>query len=575
MCGIAGIVGSGADRDLVSRMTERLRHRGPDDGDVWSAPGVALGHRRLSILDLSSAGHQPMTFGEFTIVFNGEIYNFAELRRGLTGPFSSNSDTEVLLKLYARDGAGCVDRLQGMFAFAIWNARTKTLFAARDRVGIKPLLTCPYKDGLAFASELKAFRELGPFSTDSAALADYFTYKYIPAPRTIYSGISKVPPAHTLTFEGGRVTLRRYWSPSTEVRRTEARAAAEELEALLHDCIQSHTVSDVPVGVFLSGGVDSTAIVSHLKRPKTFSIGFDIEKHSELPAARATADHFSTDHHEEIVSFGSLQEALDATPRMFDEPFGDSSGWATHVVSRVARANVKVALSGEGGDETFSGYGWYGKWLKLNGSRSSKLAAVLPAFSSIGRSFQKRAPDGLDRYAALIGLFSPAQQKSLLAPELVSQNPDPFWHFRAHWRPELDPVKRMQWLDLHTYLPDDLLVKADRASMAVALEVRPPLLDHRLVEFSLSLDSSLLRCGEKGKLLLRRVLEGKVPKDVLTRPKKGFSMPVRRWLEKEPQALDAALKRLAKAGVIRSAKRRRFDGEQSWSLLVLDRWMHP
>jgi len=305
MCGIAGIVGSGADRDLVSRMTDRLRHRGPDDGDVWTGPGVALGHRRLSILDLSSAGRQPMTFGDFTIVFNGEIYNFAELRKGLAGPFASNSDTEVLLKLYARDGARCIDRLQGMFAFAIWDARKRVLFAARDRLGIKPLLICPYKDGLAFASELKAFRELGPLETDRAALADYFTYKYIPAPRTVYAGISKVPPAHTLTFDG-KAALRRYWSPSTDVLRKDANAAAEELEPLLRDCVRSHTVSDVPVGVFLSGGVDSTAIVSHLERPKTFSIGFDIETHSELPAARATAAHFSTEHHEEIVSFGSL-----------------------------------------------------------------------------------------------------------------------------------------------------------------------------------------------------------------------------------------------------------------------------
>ena len=248
MCGIAGIVGSAAPRDAVERMTERLRHRGPDDSGTWEGDGVRLGHRRLSIIDLSPAGHQPMTVGDHTIVFNGEIYNYRELRDELGGPFQSNSDTETILRLYARDGSRCVERLRGMFAFAIWDAKTRTLFAARDRLGIKPFYYREFGDGLAFASELKALLELGTPEMDRSSIADFLTFKYVPAPGSIYRSVAKLLPAHTLTFDG-KIRLERYWTPNAETVRRDPAEAAEELKSLLRDAVRSHLVADVPVGL--------------------------------------------------------------------------------------------------------------------------------------------------------------------------------------------------------------------------------------------------------------------------------------------------------------------------------------
>lgn len=566
MCGIVGIVGAGP----IEGMTERLRHRGPDDGAVWSAAGVALGHRRLSILDLSSAGRQPMTRGDCTIVYNGEVYNYLELRKELEGPFVSNTDTEVVLRLFERYGERCVERLRGMFSFAIWDARRRRLFAARDRLGIKPFFYAETAGGIAFASEIKALLDVVPRTIDRTAISDYLTHKYVPAPKTVYAAIRKLPPAHTLAFDG-RIRLSCYWSPEPGVTRTDSAAALEELRPLLRDCVRSHTLADVPVGVFLSGGLDSATIVANLEKPRTFTVGFDVS--SEAAQARRVAEHFGCEHREETVQAVDVEEALEAIPSMYDEPFGDSSAWPTHIVSRVARRDVKVALSGEGGDEVFSGYGWYRKWLELRSRRSARvLASVLPPFSPAGRSLHRRGAGELERYAALVGAFTAPQKRKLLASEFWDDAYDHHWALRKWWREDLDPVKRMQWVDLHTFLPDDLLVKVDRASMAVSLEVRPPLLDHRLVEFALTLDPKLLRDRDRGKLLLRRAIDGVVPAEVLSRPKKGFSMPVRRWMESKAEVVKAAFARLAREGVLRSPRPPRLDGEQTWTLLVLDRW---
>ena len=574
MCGIAGMVGGRAPLDRIDAMTDALRHRGPDDRGVWSAPGVRLGHRRLSIIDLSTAGHQPMTFGPLTIVYNGEIYNYRELRDALPGPFVSHSDTEVLLHLYAREGPRCLDRLQGMFAFAIWDAERRELFAARDRLGIKPFFYSDEPDCFAFASELKALLALQARSVERSALLDYFTYKYVPAPKTIYGGLRKLPPAHHLVYDG-TLRLTRYWQPAPRVERRDAVQAAEELDALLADAVRRHTIADVPVGVFLSGGMDSSTLVAYLGTgTRTFTIGFDVAEHSEVEQARQVATHFHTEHREETVGQIDLDGALAALPSIYDEPFGDSSAWATHVVSALARRHVTVALSGEGGDEVFSGYGWYRRWLSLDPSRAAPWAARwLPPFSAAARSLARRDPDELARYAALISVFTTAQKRALLAPDWWQRDYDHLWYLRQHWRPDLDPIKRMQHVDLHTFLPDDLLVKVDRASMACSLEVRPPLLDHRLVEFAVSLDPSLLRDGGTGKRLLRQVIGPRLPASILERPKKGFSMPVRRWVDERPDLLDGALQRLARAGILRSPRRPRLDGEQMWTLLVLDRWM--
>lgn len=572
MCGIAGIVGPFGTPERCLAMTERLRHRGPDDGGQLAGPGIHLGHRRLSIIDLSGAGRQPMTFGDLALVYNGEIYNYRELRAGLEGPFFSESDSEVLLRLWAREGAACLSRLRGMFAFAIWDARRRTLFAARDRIGIKPLYYAEVPGGLAFASEVKALLALGPRSPDPTAIADFLTYKMVPAPKTSWDGIVSLLPAHTLVFDG-TVKLERYWRPEVDETHCDEGRMIEEFSDRLRDAVVSHTVADTPVGVFLSGGIDSTAIVSYLDAPQTFTVGFDASGREDARFARLVAERFQTHHHEEMVAAPDLAAALDMAPEVFDGPFGDSSAFATYVVARATRRHVKVALSGEGGDELLSGYGRYARFLAARPSAGARLlAGLLPPFSSAARSLHRRAASGLDLYESLLSVFPLPQKRALLAPGLVPSDYDHLWALRAHWRDDLPPTKRMQWVDLHVYLPDDLLVKADRTSMAVSLEVRPPFLDHALVELALRLDSRLLRRAAEDKWILRRCLAGRVPGEVLSRAKQGFSMPVRRWTRDAPELAAGAQRRLHRAGILRSAGPRRLGGEQIWSLLVLDRW---
>jgi asparagine synthase (glutamine-hydrolysing) len=577
MCGIVGIVGTGElpEPELIERMTARLAHRGPDRQQTWSADGVQLGHTRLAILDLSEAGAQPMTAGPFTLTYNGEIYNFRQLRQRLPGPFRSDCDTEVLLHLFAREGARCLDHLRGMFAFAIWDASRHRLFAARDRLGIKPFYYRELPEGLAFASEPKALLELGRPAIDHDALRDYLTYKYVPEPKSIFSGIRQLPPGHTLTWDGG-VRIERYWSPSASVEYADADEAVEQLGEMLETIVPEHTISDVPVAVFLSGGIDSTTIVGHLERPRTFTLGTDIRRRDEAPYARQIAEHFGTEHHEEVAGGVDLDEALETIPRVFDEPFGDTGAWATYLVSRLARKQVTVALSGEGGDELFCGYQWYSKWITQRSNPLMRtLAAGLPAFSGAGRSAQRRAASGLEKYAAFVGPFTAQQRRQLLGPALRSDGYDDYWHLRRHWREELEPIKRMQWADLHTFLPGDLLTKVDRSSMAHSLEVRPPLLDHRLVEFALALDPALLRDvrGDRGKLIVRKLMEPKIPPGFFDRPKRGFNLPFKSWVQRRSGLLDSALDRLADARLIRRPRRPALTNEQTWTLLTLDSWL--
>jgi asparagine synthase (glutamine-hydrolysing) len=575
MCGIAGIVGTATDPQIIETMTRRLVHRGPDHQQIWRAPGVQLGHTRLAILDLSPAGNQPMHLDQLTLTYNGEIYNFRELRRQLVGPFRSDGDSEVLLHLYAQHGARCVDLLRGMFAFAIWDAKENRLFAARDRLGIKPLFYRELPDGLAFASELKALLDLGQPPIDRTALRDYFTYKYIPDPKTVYSGIHKLPPGHTLTWDGN-LRIERYWSPSAAVQIADFEEAVPRLDELLREIIPAHTVADVPVAVFLSGGIDSTTVVAHLDRPRTITLGTDITRRDESPTARRVAAHFGTEHHEETASSVDLGEALEVAPGLFDEPFGDTGAWATFMVSRIARRHATVALTGEGGDELFCGYHWYSKWAAgRSTSLHRALVRLLPPFSRASRSSQRRASAGLDRYAAFLSPFTALQREHLLGPALAAGDYDDLWHFRRHWREDLEPLKRMQWADLHTYLPGDLLTKVDRASMAHSLEIRPPFLDHELVEFALSLDTRLLRDveGRRGKLIVRRLMNGRVPDGLFDRPKRGFNLPMGSWVQRRSELLRGALDRLSQADIIRPTTTTRFTNEQTWTLLFLDRWL--
>ena len=577
MCGIAGIVGSPKDPAVIERMVDRLRHRGPDDRGVWRSEDAHFSHARLAILDLSSAGHQPMVRDQFVLTYNGEVYNFRELRRRLPGPFRSDCDTEVVLALYAEEGDRCLHRLRGMFAFAVWDTRRHRLFAARDRLGIKPLYYRQLPGGLAFASEIKALLELGRPPVDESALRDYLTYRYIPAPKTVYGGIRELPPGHTLAWEAGRgLEIARWWEPSTAGAVTDMDEAVQRLDRLLSTAVPMHTLADVPVGVFLSGGIDSTTTVAFVDRPRTFTLGSEVGHRDEAPLARRVAAHFGAEHHELLAQSVDLDLALDTQPRLFDQPFGDSGSWATFLVSRMAREHVTVALCGEGGDELFCGYQWYRRWSEPPLSPALRAASrVLPVFSALGRSLQRRAAIGLERYAAFLSPFTVEQKRALIGPRIDGDGYDDLWFYRRHWREELPPLKRLQWADLHTYLAGDLLTRVDRASMAHSLELRPPLLDHELVELALSLDGSLLldSATGTGKLVVRRLMAERVPAGLFERPKRGFNLPVRRWVARRPRLLDDALDRLAEAGVIRRPRALGFTGEQAWALLTLDRWM--
>jgi len=579
MCGIVGVIGTVTPPDVIERMTDLLAHRGPDDRGIWTAPGVALGHRRLSILDLSSAGHQPMSFGSQTLVYNGEIYNFRQLRRELPGAFESDSDTEVLLRLHSEMGPACLERLQGMFAFAVWDEHRRTLFMARDRLGIKPLYYRQLETGgLAFASEIAPLLELGRPPIDQTALRDFFTYKYIPTPKSIYQGIYKLPPAHHLTWSPDRDStgprIARYWWPESTESLRDPVEGLERLEVMLDEVVRSHTLADVPYGVFLSGGIDSSTLVANLDQPHTFTLSFDVRSHDEADAARAVAEHCAAQHRQEPAAGLDLEAAVEAVPSIYQEPFADHGAWPVFMIARAARRHVTVALAGEGGDELFAGYHWYDKWPRFESTPFNRLLSRwVPPLSATGRSLERRAAQGLERYSMFLGLFTPRQRRALLVPELVDGEYDDLWHFRRFWRQDLPPLKRLQWADLHTYLADDMLTKLDRASMAVSLEARPPLVDHRLVELALSLDSTLLRNERHGKLLLRRHLEPRVPRETLTRRKIGFSMPVRRWAKRRPEMLREAVDRLAGHGILRRRRVSGLNNEQTWSLLILDRWL--
>jgi asparagine synthase (glutamine-hydrolysing) len=577
MCGIAGIVGVATDPALIGRMVERLRHRGPDDRGVWRSDDAHLGHSRLAILDLSEAGHQPMVRGELVISYNGEVYNFRELRRQLPGPFHSDCDTEVVLAAYAEHGERCLHQLRGMFAFAVWDARRHRLFAARDRLGIKPFYFRQLPGGLAFASEIKALLELGRPPVDAMALRDYLSYRYIPAPKTVFEGIRELPPAHSLVWEpDGSLEIARWWKAQASVAITGMDEAVERLSRLLERVVPMHTLADVPVGVFLSGGIDSTTTAAFVDRPRTFTLGSEIGHRDEAPVARRVAAHLGAEHHELVAEPFELELALDTQPRLFDQPFGDSGSWATFLVSRLAREHVTVALCGEGGDELFGGYQWYRRWAEPPPAGVlRRTARLLPTFSALGRSLERRAAVGLERYAAFLSPFTVEQKRALIGPLLDREAYDDLWFFRRHWREELPALKRLQWADLHTFLPGDLLARVDRASMAHSLELRPPLLDHELVELALSMDDRLLLDPDTGtgKRVVRRLMAERVPPGIFDRPKRGFNLPIRRWVARRPRLLGDALDRLAEAGIIRRPRALGFTGEQAWALLTLDRWM--
>ncbi len=552
MCGIYGAFSTDPARpigaDLLARMGQVLAHRGPDGGGMHLAGPLGMGMRRLSIIDLAG-GDQPMPNEDGTIwvVFNGEIYNYRELTADLRARghrFTTASDTEVLVHLYEELGERCVEPLRGMFAFAIWDAPRRRLFLARDRLGIKPLYYAATPQGLVFGSELKALLQSSWLSRrlDAPALTAYLQHGYVPDPLSILQGVAKLAPGHTLLVEAGRPAHPgRYWQATPFFRETSGfaseEAAAEALWPRLEDAVRSHLVSDVPVGAFLSGGIDSSAVVALMVgssngRVKTFSVGFREDRYNELPHARRAAEAYGTEHHELLVEPSDLK-VLDELLSGFDEPFADSSAVPTYLVSRLARQHVKVVLSGDGGDEVFAGYERYAVDYRRRrlglpgdlglGASLRTLGAALPV--GAGRNvLHNLSLPRTRRYLDAMAVFTDQALAELLEPG-----------FRADLRlesmaePGLDPLSRLQDLDIKTYLPGDILTKVDRMSMANSLEARVPLLDHRLVEFGCGLPPELRMRRGVTKYLLRRVLRGRVPPELLTRPKQGFGVPLESW----------------------------------------------
>jgi len=559
MCGIAGLVGiegqwtraAVAERTAYT-MASTLVHRGPDDAGVWASEDglVALAHRRLSIVDLSPRGRNPMAWdgGRLTITFNGEIYNFADLRVELEQHghrFRSKTDTEVILAAYDQWGVDCVHRLVGMFAFALWDAPRQRLWVARDRLGKKPVYYAEYGGALRFSSELKGLLvdDEFPRDIDAVALGMYLRYGYVPAPHTIFSKARKLPPAHYLLCERGRVSIARYWDPLLYAGRTIARTDEEaeaELETLLAVAVRQRQIADVPLGAFLSGGIDSSLVVGIMQEQattpvRTFTIRFDNPAFNEADHAAAVARHFGTQHEERRCDERQMLAVVQRLPEMFDEPFADSSAIPTHLVSQVARTGVTVALSGDGGDELFFGYPRYrhfsdGFWaLHLPAfirHAAARAADMLPD-RRLHRVADVLRSDDEDVYARFIAFWPP---DDILRWTGASAAVAPFYHDALVRSGRTGRGIRPELLDLVSYLPDDILTKVDRASMAVGLEVRAPLLDHRIVEFALSLPPAQKRRGNTMKWLLRRLLYKRVPRGLIERPKMGFGVPLRDWL---------------------------------------------
>jgi asparagine synthase (glutamine-hydrolysing) len=571
MCGIAGIFharqpGRQVDADLLRSMTDAIAHRGPDDSGFHVVPGIGLGHRRLSIIDLAG-GHQPIYNEDETVavVFNGEIYNFVDLipeLQALGHRFRTRSDTEVIVHAWEEWGEACVTRFRGMFAFALWDAPRRTLFLARDRLGIKPLFHARLADGtFIFGSEIKALLchpDL-PRSIDPRGVEDFFAFGYVPEPRTILDGVAKLPPAHTLTVtpEGERLAC--YWQLRFEDDRAlDEGEAMEELIARLREAVRIRLIAEVPLGAFLSGGVDSSAVVALMaglsdKPVTTCSISFGDAEYNEAAFARQVAERYATDHHEHRVepdAFG----LVDRLAGLYDEPFADSSALPTYHVCELARRYVTVALSGDGGDENLAGYRRY-RWDR----DENRLRAVLPQgirgplFGLLGRlypkadwapkvlrakaTFQSLARTPLEGYAHSVGILADDLRQRLFTPTLHAQlgGYRAVDSFREHFdaAPTDDPLSRIQYLDLKTYLVGDILTKVDRASMAHALEVRVPILDHLVVEWLATVPSRLKLKGRQGKYLFKKALEPLVPHDVLYRPKMGFTVPIEKWFRNE------------------------------------------
>ncbi|MCX8044959.1 MAG: asparagine synthase (glutamine-hydrolyzing) [Desulfobacterota bacterium] len=623
MCGICGKIffdrSRAIDPDLIQRMTQTLRHRGPDDSGIYVAGHIGLGHRRLSIIDLSAAGRQPMANEDESLwlVVNGEIYNFEDLRQELIAKghvFRSGTDSEVILHLYEEQGQACVERLCGMFAFALWDSRSHELLLARDRAGKKPLVYAVVDNALLFASELSALLEDPAISptVNEEALHHYLTYQYVPGPLTIFQGIYKLPPAHTLMLRQGMLTIRRYWHLSyvPKQRLDGEHAYGEAFLDHFREAVRIRLRSDVPLGAFLSGGIDSSATVAVMSnlmnRPvKTFSIGFEETDYDERAYAQLIARQYNTDHTEFMVR----PDALDVLPKLvrhYGEPFADPSSVPTYYVAQLTRRHVTVALNGDGGDESFAGYERYCASILadmcarlprvVQESVIAKLVALLPyrdeRWSMVRRL--KRFLSGCSSnpahtYVNWVCAFTTDMKMRLYTTEFMQQvgmiDSTKLIEELLQKAQADNLLERLLSVDVHFYLPYDLLVKADIACMAHGLEARSPFLDHRLMEFAAALPPEMKLRRFQTKYILKHALKGLVPRAILQRKKMGFGVPLHRWFRNELKEMAYSVLLDARAchrGYFNPSEVRRLLDEHSalqadhsyrlWTLLWLELW---
>jgi asparagine synthase (glutamine-hydrolysing) len=619
MCGIAGFVespfvpepfGLETSRELTHRMCEVIRHRGPDDEGIFVDKGVALGMRRLSIIDLST-GQQPIHNEDRTvwIVFNGEIYNFKELRRDLEAKghvFYTSTDTEAIVHAYEEWGTAAFQRLRGMFGLAIWDTRSRTLFVVRDRIGIKPMHYAIVRGRLYFGSEIKSLLQAPhlPRDLDMDAIDHYLSFLYTPRDGSIFASVRKLPPGHFLTWRNGAVTVEQYWElPATETYRGTEADAVHQLRAVLSDAVRSHLVSDVPLGAFLSGGVDSSLVVGLMAetsgaRVKTFSIGFNEPAFDELEHARRVARHFGTDHHELIVEPDAVG-ILDRLISHFDEPFADSSAIPTWYVSEMARRHVTVVLSGDGGDELFGGYDRYlphprvvafDRFSPRGARRVAAIAAARLPHGVRGKNFLRHVGrDDRGRYLDAIRFFGTDEKPALLTTDARQRmrEADAEHRLARHFErySGLTWASQMMRFDTETYLPEDILTKVDRMSMAHSIESRVPLLDNEVVAFASTLPASLKIRDGRRKHVLKEAAATLLPAEILNRPKQGFGVPLGVWFRGNLRELfsdsllsSASLQRgYFQPAFVRQIVNEHLSGKRDhtlrlWQLVVFERW---
>jgi len=622
MCGICGYINidkrPASNPEAVKKMTEALRHRGPDDEGFFIKDNIALGHRRLSVIDLET-GHQPLFSrdGSLSIIYNGEAYNFPEIKRVLTEKghrFNTSSDTEVVLCAFREWGAECFEKINGMFSLAIWDDKEKRLILARDRFGKKPLYYGRFGDVFVFASEIKSIlrhpavkKEL-----DMAGMFKYLAYDYIPNPNSIFKNITKLEPGHFAVLSNGRLEKRRYWNIKFDESREsyDVREYGQRFKDLLREAVRRRLISDVPLGVFLSGGLDSSAVVAMMaelmprKSIKTFTIGFRDKRFDESGDARIVAEHFTTDHYEQIIDANEMLEVLPDVLNMLDEPFADYSIIPTYFVSRFARKHVTVCLGGDGGDEFFSGYP---SFVAHRISRvldrvpfstafltaASKMAGSGSGYMSTGFKLRRylrgiNYPEAI-RHQVWIGSFPPIEQLKLLSHDLRKHvNEDLLYHDSFRHMEEvsdLNYINRVNYLYAKTYMTDDILAKVDRASMAVSLEVRAPFLDPDFIDFATAMPTELKFKGLSTKYIVKKAMEDKLPPRILHKSKHGFAAPVGEWFKKDLKGvlLDVfSKKKIEKQGIfsfdyINSIVGNHLSGKvdysrEIWSLFIFERW---